>query len=83
MAVFPAAADEAQSWKWQESGLRDLMPGYRPHRLEVPTVVAAYQKYRGQGLEELGISLDREQMEEKIAQVTKAIEQALADRTAK
>lgn len=43
-----------------------------PCLAEVPNVVAAYQKYHGQGLEVLGISLDREQMEEKITALTKA-----------
>jgi thiol-disulfide isomerase/thioredoxin len=38
---------------------------------EVPNVIAAYGKYHDRGLEVLGISLDREKMEDKIADFTK------------
>jgi thiol-disulfide isomerase/thioredoxin len=43
-----------------------------PCLAEAPNVVAAYQKYHGQGLEVLGISLDRENMADKLREVSKA-----------
>ncbi len=42
-----------------------------PCMSEMPNVVASYDKYHGRGLEILGISLDREKAEAKLASVTK------------
>jgi thiol-disulfide isomerase/thioredoxin len=43
-----------------------------PCMSEMPNVVASYDKYHSRGFEILGISLDREKSEAKLASVTKA-----------
>ena len=43
-----------------------------PCKAEVPNVTAAYQKFHGQGFEILGVSLDRANSADKLAQFTKA-----------
>jgi thiol-disulfide isomerase/thioredoxin len=42
-----------------------------PCRMELPGLVAAYEKYHGQGFEVLGVSLDRANEGAKLAQFTK------------
>jgi peroxiredoxin len=42
-----------------------------PCKAELPNVVGAYQQYHSQGLEVLGISLDREKADAKLAAFTK------------